>query len=344
MKKRFPILGGIACLLVIILGVYFFTRESKAERLISQKNKLENAISLAEKKLNKEKETLGSLTEGLRSSFALGLSVQDQMRKSSDIVRQTDFMFDNPYGSNPQLIFKNLKDSVLVNNERKNINLMLLRWQQKINILSLEEIDIKESEKIRKEMEAIKSFIENVSEIINNLTPENSGLSQSEINDYVENFPFVENIDEVLVSIETAIETSKNPPANTAESEENEESNESEDDQDFQNPFPVTPPVIVTPDEVADQQEAVAQAEEEVEILEEKLKEVEEEIQESSPTPAEATDPPPITTDTGDANSENQDNNDNTDPYIPPPREITPSQGIIIQPGPPRLIQGTDPY
>lgn len=326
MNKNLVIGGGVVLLLILVFGIFFFTRGNKKDDLMAQKNKLQEAIILTGKKLNKEKETLDTLTKGLQTSFPLAVSVQDQMKKSGDIVRQTDFMFNNPYGLNPELIIKNLKNGSSINNERRNINLLLLEWQKKIARLSAEEIDVNESEKIKQEIKLIESYINNLSEVVKILTPENSGLSQAQIDTYSFQFPSINTVNEVLVSIETAIENFNN--------------------QTSSNPSSDTPPV--TTNDVVVQQVVVSQTQTEVVNLQEQLAQIEEQIQQLSPV-VTPTIPPitptstDITTDpnTGqDVSSENNTNNVN----IYAPREIIPNQGIMVQPGPPRLIQGTDPY
>lgn len=317
---------GVVFLFILVFVIFIFTRGNTKDELMTQKNKLQETIKITEKKLNKEKETLDTLTKGLQASFPLAVSVQDQMKKSGDIVKQTDFMFNDPYGLNPELIIKNLQNGSKINNERRNINLLLLEWQKRIFQLSAPEIDVNESEKIKQEIKLIELYVNNLSEVVKILTPENSGLSQAQIDIYSSQFPSINAINEVLVSIETAIENFNN--------------------QTSSNPSSDTSPV--TTNDVVVQQVVVSQTQIEVVNLQEQLAQVKEQIQQLSPAPASVTPPAPsISTDITtnpetekNTNNENQADNENT--YTP--REIITNQAIIIQPGPPRLIQGTDPF
>ena len=117
------VVGGVFFALVIILGAYLLTRNNIRNDLTVQKNKLQSDLSILEKKLSKERDTLKIMTDNFRNSSALTVDVQDQMKKGSNIVSQTDFMFIDPNGLNPELIVKNLPTIILINKERKNINL-----------------------------------------------------------------------------------------------------------------------------------------------------------------------------------------------------------------------------
>lgn len=324
MHKKAIIGGIIVFSAVLAFGLYFFMNGNKLDYLVAQKDKLQNNLAVAEKKLNKEKEKLGTLTQELQASFPLAVSVQAQMRIASDIVKRTDFMFINPYGSNPELIVKNSLKNILINNQRRDINLLLLNWQRKIDLLSVEQINVDESAKIKQDMEMIKSFTDNLSKIVKGLTPENSGLSQIQINTYLSQLNSTGTIDEVLSSVGTAIETYNSNALNT---------NNGQITSDSGSTVPK-----VTPNDVITQQSVVAESQNQVTVLQEQLTKVEEQIQPAPPAPvvpAPVVVIPPI---------ENQNTNNTNNPTTPYTREQIKDQGIIVQPGPPRLIQGTDAY
>src|SRR3989338_6700154 len=169
---------------------------------MARKNKLESNLITAEDKFNRAKETLSTMLGDLQNSFALGTNVQDQMKQASDIVKQTDFMFTDPDGSNPEIIVDNPLPDILINTERQYINLLLAQWQAKIDILSIKEIDVSEAEKIKADTEIIKTFIENITKIVESLTPESSELSQFQIDTYFSQLPSIVDINEVLISLE----------------------------------------------------------------------------------------------------------------------------------------------
>ncbi|OGI75714.1 hypothetical protein A3C67_02915 [Candidatus Nomurabacteria bacterium RIFCSPHIGHO2_02_FULL_42_19] len=324
MSKSVIIGAGIAFLITILTGGYFLTRESELDDLMARKNKLESNLITAEDKFNRAKGALSTMLGDLQNSFALGTSVQDQIKQASDIVKQTDFIFTDPDGSNPEIIVDNPLPDILINAERQYINLLLAEWLAKTDILSIKEIGVSEAEKIKADTEIIKTFIENLAKIVASLTPEDSELSQFQIDTYFSQLPSIVDINEVLTSLETAIEN-HNSQVESSQTSSN---------------FP--PPTSIEPEEVVAQQAVVTQAQTEVTTVQEQLAEIEEEIEPLSPTPVPIS---PIT----NPDPENQTENQNTEssennPISLPPRVIDSNQGIIIQPGPVRLIQGTDPF
>lgn len=334
MKKALITAGAIGILIIIISGVYFFVLKSRTDDLTLQKNKLEQALNVAQKNLNKEKEKLDTLNKGLQDSFPLAVSVQGQMKKSFDIVQQTDFMFYDAYGLNPELIIKNYSTASALNNERKDINSLLLKWQKQLNLLSVQKIDVNESEKIKKDIETIKVFIKNLTLAIKALTVQNSGLSQYQIDTYSAQFVSVEVVDEVIYSIETAITNSNYNSLNSnATNSYTVATGNSQVPANFE-----TFPGQVLPSEVITQQSVVEEAQNQVNQIQEQIAQVEAQIQQASTIPPASEIPteiivnPPIE-DTSMIEYLNL-----------PPRKIIKDQGILVQPGPPRLIQGSDPY
>ncbi len=332
--------GGIV--VVLIVALYFFLQGTSLEDLITQKNKLQNDFTVAEKKLNKEKETLGIILTDLRNSSALTAGIVEQTKKASSLVKQTDFLFDDSNGENPELKFRNPLTSILINNERRNINLLIAEWQKKSNFFQIKTIGIKESEQIKKDAQAIKAFLENLSKILASLTPANSGLTQLQIDTFSSQFPSVNQIDEVLTSLGAVIENYNTSRAETyyvwAETRTGGNQNSSDS----------SPSEIpVTENDITLQQTVVAEMQTQIVAIQAQLQEVEKEIQqkiEDSPTPvaADPITPEPVIVEI--TPSENQNVYDTNVYATPPPREPITSQGIIIQPGPPRLIQGTDPF
>jgi len=236
---------------------------------------------------------------------------------------------------------KNSLTDLLINSEKKNINLLLVEWKKKTTILSLRTIDLNASLEFRQQAEALKAFIENLSQIVNNWTTENSGLTQFQIDTYLSKLPSVEAIYEVLTALDVAIETAQNPtppPTSTSTSTSSasttSSSNQAESS-DFQYGS-AAGASLLTPEEVNTQQAVVATAQGQVNTIQNQITQIE---QQQSPTAPE---------DTGTTVTPIQDINDsnniNTSPAPFILRIINNSQGIIIQPGPPRLIQGTDPF
>lgn len=341
MNKSFIIGGGIV-FLVILFGVYFLTRGNGLDYLLGQKDKLEGNLALAQGRLNKEKQTLGAMIKNFQNSSELTARVQGQMKKASDLVKQTDFMFTDPDGSNPRIIVKNLLVYISINNERKNINQLLFEWQQKISARSAQNIDLSESEKIKEDAKIIKSFIEDLSKVTGALTPQNSGLSQVRIDSYNSKLPSLESISGVLASLGAAIESYK---INDLQAFDIQTNITTEDNQNYPNSSSPSPSVVFN-DPIIAQQVIVAEAQAEVANIEQQLTQVEGQIQEASPL-SPVTPLLPETDTTINSVLENQNTNTNNTEYnytTPPSREPITSQGIIVQPGPPRLIQGTDQF
>ncbi len=315
MKNPFIIGGILALFIVLISGAYFFANKNKPEDLSAKKDKIQSDLAVAKNKLDQEKQTLDIMMNELQNSFPLAVGIQTQMKKASSLVKQTDFMFTDANGLNPEMIIGNFSTSILINDERKNINLLISSWQKEVDISSITKIDITESEKIKKDAETIKIYIEDLSKIVKSLTPENSGLSQSQIDTYLSQLPSVEEINEVLVSMETAIENANNSGGSSSS---------------------------ITPEDILAEQAAITDAQNQAADLQEQLTQIEQQTDQGPSLPPETD----ITT---NPNSENQNTNNgnNSNDYAAPydSRNVyRPNPSIIIQPGPPELIQGSNQY
>lgn len=336
MKKQLLIGGGIVLALGVVLGLYFLVFQNQSEDLNAKKNNLQNNLTQAQIKLNKENKKLETMTNDLLKAFPLSGGVQDQMKKASNIVHQTDFMFTDANGLNPELIVKNLLSGASINNERKNINLLISNWQEKISLLSINQISISETQQIKADTETIKTFIRDLSQIVGSLTPTNSGLSQLQINIYLLQLPSMDSINEVLLQLGNAIEVSnRNNPQPT-----NTEIPTIEIPLDVDSGTP-----SVTPEQIAAQQQVVSYIQTELANLQQQLAQVEQQIQQSaSPAPTPEPEEAETPADASEAELPTETETDNTIYFQPRVIDRSQYDGIIIQPGPPRLIQGTDQY
>ena len=181
MSKSYIISGGIVFLLFIVLGVYFYNRENSLDNLILQKQKLQSDISLTINKLGEEEQTLQTLINGPNISFATTTIIQNQIKQAYFLISQTDFMFSDPNGLNPKIKIKESPSSLALNAQRRKINLILKKWQEKITPSQVKEIDAKDAKQIETEIETIRIFVNNLSTIMENLTVENSNLSSFQI-------------------------------------------------------------------------------------------------------------------------------------------------------------------
>jgi hypothetical protein len=297
--SRLFIIGGVTLFLIILVGGgYLFLGSNQSEDLNAQSDKLQTDLTLKRQKLAEEQRVLDGMTNSLRASYPLGLSVQEDMRQMAGIAGRTDFLFTDVKGVNPQLIVTGLSAGEFINQEKRNINLLLADWRKLTELSSLSLLNIEEIHKVRQEAEIIKTFVVTLTSLVNTWVPDNSGLSQLQIDSYVAQLPSVESINQVLVLLDESIVNSEG------------------------NPIPPTP--TVAPSEVVAQQNVVIHTEAEVANLEQQLAAL------NNPPVV-----PPVPT-----------INPNLPPTVSPTsgRTINTSQGIIIQPGPPRLIPSTDPF
>lgn len=306
MRKLHFVSGGIVFLLLIILGVYFYNRGSGLDNLILQQQKLQKDISLAKNRLDKETQILETLKRGPSISSATTTIIQNQIKQASALLSQTDFMFSDPNGLNPKIKIKESPSSLALNAQRRKINLILRKWQEKNITSQVKEMDAKDGKQIAVEVEVIRTFVDNLSKIMENLTVENSNLSQFQIKNYSTRLASLDSIDEVLVAIETTIKSSS--------------SNQT----------------VVTPDKIVAQELTTNKTQVELVILQNQLAQIEQQIQQLTPIPSSTTTP-----ESGATISPGSDNSDNYEStYVP----YNKYEAIIVQPGPPRLIEGSNQY
>ena len=345
------IIGGVLVLLTISLGGYLLKHKNKLGNLTAQKEEIQANLNVAKKTLNTETERLDNMTNSLRNAFPLASNLQDQMTRSAKIVKNTNFIFRNAESSNPEIIIKGLENAAFINSQRKEINQFLARWKGKTSILSISELDVTEAEKIKQEAEEIKKYINNLSELIANLTPANSGLSQFTINAYANQLPTVKSVEIILTTIESAIadpntlnfqivsgsgsSTNNNNQASTGSNTSTPISTSSN--------LSTAESVSVTPAIVVAQQSVVVNAQTQINNLQQQLAQIEVQIAQVSPALVPAPVPSPVTQVNPPPASSTTTNS--TYSFSPNSRIFIPNQGIIIiQPGPVRLIQGTDPF
>lgn len=306
MRKLHLVSGGIVFLLLIVLGVYFYNRGSGLDNLILQQQKLQKDISLAKNRLDKETQILETLKRGPSISSATTTIIQNQIKQASALLSQTDFMFSDPTGLNPKIKIKESPSSLALNAQRRKINLILRKWQEKNTTSQVKEMDAKDGKQIAVEVEVIRTFVDNLSKIMENLTVENSNLSQFQIKNYSTRLASLDSIDEVLVAIETTIKSSNNNQT------------------------------VVTPDKIVAQELTTNKTQVELVILQNQLAQIEQQIQQLTPIPSSTTIP-----ESGATISPGSDNSDNYEStYVP----YNKYEAIIVQPGPPRLIEGSNQY
>lgn len=365
--KKSLILGSSGLVVIgLALGAYFVWSGNPARELFGKKDKLASDLTAAQGKLSIEKGKLGSMMAELRDSHALAVNAQEQMKRAASLVAQTNFMFAGATGENPEFLAKNPISGIDINDERKNVNVLIAGWEEEMDIYSLDKIGLERSERIREEIETVRAYIYHLNQIVAGFTTQNSGLSKLQIDRYLEQLPSLGTINEILASLDfsintaiqtAAVESSNNnyedPPVassgggSTGTGTEVAVSPQSPSPSPSSNQSPspasVNPPATVST--VVHQQQVVAEAEAEVAAIQEQLAAAEEQIEQAnqpvSPETPVAADPA-VNPSSTDQNLNDESSNDTSpnDPY----HGLEKYKGIIVQPGPPQLIQGTNQY
>ena len=314
--KNLLIAGGIL-ILVTTAASYFLVARYQPKDLTAQKNNLEINLAKAKSKLKKQNDTLQSMIGGLDSAYPFGSAVQEHMKKATDLVHQTDFAFSDANGTNPNLIFTGISDDA-INAEREDINLLLELWAKKMKLSGISAINLDSSAEILDQTELVAQFIHNLTTIVSSLTPENSGLSQSQIDTYIAQLPQVGSIDSIVSSLTSLIQNAPGSPSSNFP----QNNNSNKDTIPLVSSFGAPP----TQTEIQAQENAVTQAQVEVNDLQNQLNQINQELSQA-PTPAPTPEPAPES---------------DTPPFVS--RKIDTKQGIIIQLGPVRIISSTDPF
>ncbi|MCK5059682.1 MAG: hypothetical protein KAR00_00865 [Candidatus Pacebacteria bacterium] len=291
---------GIAVPLIVIViavlvggGVYMCFRLQDEKK--TQEEKLQMKLSQAQTLVEEETDKLNEFKKIFRATYSQYAAVQAECIKIANIVRSLDILFDKP-STNPKirLYTETPKIEADINGKRAEINNILKSCPNKT------------ASAIKKDAEAVKSFVDDLLAIIDALTPENSGFSQEQIDIYFT------TIFEAAGEIDAIIETLANSSAN-----ENEQ-------------------ITITSEEIIMQEDVVTQAQEEVETIQEELEEVQSGSSSGDTSSEEST-----SSSTSEESSSEESSSEDTDFTG---GEIPDGGGIIIQDGPPELIQGSNPF
>ncbi|MEK7180559.1 MAG: hypothetical protein AAB706_03715 [Patescibacteria group bacterium] len=307
-QKGFLVPMAIAAgLLIIGGGLYFYVHSQ------NQETRLKTALATAKAIALTETETLESLEQKFAATYPLHALVQEQYSNMNSIVQNTNFFFGNLGSSNPEIIVKTKNSSIKTDIEtrRAKISALLIEWKKKAAQSLTKEVNAETIKEIKADARTIDAFINELSSIINALTPANSGLSQSEIAYYESIVSEAANqIDNVIIALAGA-QSGTVSTSNTVA-------------------------IANTPQEIQAQIEAqiivVAKAEAIVATLEGQLA--------ATQTPVE------VTTSTGGSSGTQGTQSDQTQSgEIPNPileTILPPADPITVTPGPPELIQGTN--
>ena len=334
MRRSLVVISTLVLVAIAAGAVYVFTGSgTKLENLDNLKYRLGTNLILAQNKLKEQKDELLGITSALRQSFPAAAAAGDNMRDIMSAVKKTDSLFIDPYGVNPTLIAGSSLLNESISAQRSSINKILASWQKKTDIFYIQNMSSEETENIKNEAEKIVAYIQSIFSIVNDLTTENSGLSTFVIETQVSQVSPPSVIEDLVVSMNNNITESHTAGSSSASSTANGSTDSNDGSTTVSNNS------SVTADDIWEIENEIAETENEIAEIQAQIVVVEQQIAEITAVPVEPVVDvaPPV-----DPNTDNATNPNNVIDFVP--RKINTKQGIIIQPGPPTLIPGTDPY
>ena len=245
---KIPVIIG-AIVLIIGLSVYFVTREEEKPSVESEIERVQQELADARQNLEQEREELAKLMANLRNSAPAYAHASDHVDRLEKAIKQTDRMFIGANSTNPKLSVSTT--FVLgndINSRRAQINLLLKNWRNKVNVAVATQVTRATLNELKVDAEVIILYVRELEAVIKTATPENSGLTQRQIDDYLRSLVSIQlDIQATIDSLEEILARNPDfPPANN-------------------------PP---TSQEIIDQEAEVEVAEDEVEQLEEELEDL----------------------------------------------------------------------
>jgi len=208
LQKGFIAYVIVAVLAIILIGgsFYFYSRNKTGSLS-------DNQLLLlgANQKVEMETAKLEELHRRYQAERKIVAQIQEEYSNiKTNILRRTDIFFKNAESKNPQIIIKISNKNIEkdINNRRLEITKLLEAWDKENEIINSDSVSINLLPTLS---DLVKSAKKDISYIeINNLSIENSDLTQSQISSY--QFIIASNINEVekVVSTFTTIENSAN--------------------------------------------------------------------------------------------------------------------------------------
>lgn len=340
--NKFIWITFFVALIIIGLGLgtyYLANRNTKLKVLIEEEKKIENDLAQAQEQVVKEKEELNNLKESFNTSFPLYVTASEQYKNVATVVEKTDVFFNNP-NTEPKIILKTktLAIEKSINEKRANINELLASWKEKTDASLANKVTRNTIKELTNEALIIKYFVSTLNQIVQNLTPENSGLTQSAINNYE---TVIEEITGTINNTVTILENTQASPG-SAVTPETPAQNEAVNTNLTTNGSTQTQTETVTLDQITTQEEVVIASEAQVVALEEALAQVQEEIAQETQATTETNnpvpDPSPLVPDTSSPAPDTSGSPTNSvEQNVIPGQDSFPDP--ILQPGQPKLIQ-----
>lgn len=311
-KVNTPLIVGGVVVLIFTFGLYLMLGGSDSpipKTLQEEASRITKELAVARQNLQNESNELNDLERAFRAMFPFYGIASDEYKNISNAVLKTDLFFIDANG-NPKLKITSKSDlQKKINDQRTHINLLLNNWKQKLSASQASAITRQTINNLVSDAQVIEEYVNDLSSVINLLTPENSGLTQEEIDSYQQVLTDVNN--QLSSSIATLVVTA----TNTQQSTQTQTATQAETQ-------------TVTAQDLANQQAIVAATQAQVDALAAQLAQIQALIDQalaSSTQPViqkTSTQPRNIGTQRGD--------------YVPP--------DLIIQPGPPGLVEGENAY
>ncbi len=218
-QRGFTVTLGILIFAILIGGgalIYFNKggENNSPEALVAD---LKNKIADAQERLESETSKLNYLSGVFRDFNPVFSLVQDHYDMINDAVKRTDPLFREPDSTRPQLKIK-AKDELKKDLEarRSEINERLSRWRQMATLATAGDPGSVPLSTLQSDATEIQSYINEVAEFVATLTPANSGLTQTEINTYVDAMTTAsQNVASVVASLTQAIASTPTTPPPT---------------------------------------------------------------------------------------------------------------------------------
>lgn len=311
-KNNIPLIAGAVVILIFGFGIYLMFGGSGSpipKNLQEEASRITKELATARQNLQNESNELNDLERAFRAMFPFYGIASDEYKNISSAVSKTDLFFLDANG-NPKLkITSKAELQKKINDQRAYINQLLNNWKQKLSASQASVVTRQTINNLISDAQVIEEYVNDLSSVINLLTPENSGLTQAEIDSYQQILNDVNNqlsssIANLVVTTTTTQQSGQTQTTTSTQTQ------------------------TVTAQDLANQQSVVDAAQAQVDALAAQLAQIQALINQaiaSSTQPViqkTSTQPKNVGTQRGD--------------YVPP--------DLIVQPGPPGLVEGENAY
>lgn len=312
-----PVLIILGFLGIVSAGAYYYFRAPQDSLAVQQLK-----LAQAKAKLQGKKVKLVTVEEEFAKTYSIYSILRAQYTKTEVIVEVVDNYLADPK-VDKALTEANAKVKKDIDTKYDKIKTLMDSWKAKVDYTYAPNVTVGTLNTFKKDAETIKTLIQTLQNTVENLTPDDSALTQAQIDAYEE------QLQDALTAINSTITAVTNAVTQSTQNP----------------PFPPTNPV--TPQQIEQAQEEVTQAQAEVDAAQA-------EVDAATPTPPGTPPPPPGTpspTPTTPSPTPTPTPNP-VPPPLPPPTNLGPDNSngedmypynsIIITPPTPPLIQGSN--